>query len=143
MTTAVLIFSTSRSGSTTLCRALNLFPGVRIANEPPLDDVQFTAAAVRERVAEVLSEYTGFKHVFDPSGFPFCNIDYGAPIAEMKCHGRLWLELNATILNIPGLRVVFLRRRNGFDRVMSELMGRVTKVWGYDEKVSPDEANRY
>jgi hypothetical protein len=65
-----VVFSFPRSGSTAIHRALDLFPGVRVTLEPPFSDVLFSPSAVSRRVEEILSEYTGFKHVIDPLGYP-------------------------------------------------------------------------
>lgn len=125
-----IIFSVPRCGSTALLGALNLIPGVHAANQPRFDDIQPDAEAVFARVTTLLSEYSGFEHVFDPIGYPFRYIDW-ATIEEMEQDAALWAELNSVILNYPGVRIVFLRRRSGFQRIVSELVARTRQHWGY------------
>ena len=138
-----VIVSAARSGSTALYRALNLIPGCWLAYEPMFDQVEHSVPAVRERVTNLLSDYTGFKHVCEPSGYPFQDPEQ-ATIGEMEQDGPLWFELNSAILNHPGLRVIFLRRRNEFQRVVSHLMGRMTDLWGHTQHpMSADEPALY
>src|SRR5256885_150460 len=115
---SVLIFSGSRSGSTTLYRALNLIPGSQLAYEPGFHDIELSAESVKARIRTLLEDYSGFKHVFDPTGYPFRDVD-SATIEEMERDSALWIRLNAAVLNHPGLRIVFLRRRDEFQRIVS------------------------
>lgn len=143
MTPPFVIFSSSRSGSTTLYRSLNLFPQIRVAFEPAFDDIELSRNAVSDRVKEILSEHSGFKHVFDPMGYPFVDGD-DATIVEMERDCALWMELNAVILNYPGTSIVFLRRRDGYERIVSELVGRRTGLWAFaHSEVSADEPDLY
>src|SRR4051812_28299839 len=107
---AFVIFSASRSGSTALCRALNVIPGTWVYHEPGFDEIPSCESAVSEKVSDLLTDNSGFKHVFDPTGYPFRSVDW-APIDEMERNRELWINLNTVILNYPGLRIVFLRRR--------------------------------
>src|SRR5580658_9563289 len=100
---ASVIFSASRCGSTTLQRALNLIPGVWLAYEPGFHDIQPCEKAVFERITEVLSDHSGFKHVFDMTGYPFRDL-ISASIEEMDRNRALWMKLNTVIVNYPGLR---------------------------------------
>jgi hypothetical protein len=135
--------SAPRCGSTAFYRALNLLPGIRIDYEPAFDDIAFDETGVTSRVQELLTGYCGFKHVFDPTGFPF-RPDHQATISEMEQHRSLWIRLNAIILNYPRLRVIFLRRRNGFQRIVSDLVGRATNLWGHTGcSISATEAANY
>jgi hypothetical protein len=137
-----IVFSFARSGSTTIQRALNLFPGVRVAFEPGFEEVVFSPESVRRRVKEILGEYTGFKHVFDPAGCPFVSENGSTEALEM--YAGLWMELTQAILNYPGVRIVFLRRRDEFERTVSELVGRATQLYMIQcGAVRPDESERY
>jgi hypothetical protein len=108
-----------------------------------MDNIDLNPTAVHERVTAVLTDDSGIKHVFDPKGYPFRVIDH-APIEEMERNRALCIELNAAILNYPGLRVVFLRRRDAFERTISDLVGRVTQQWGSgDRHVSAEESIVY
>jgi hypothetical protein len=141
ITPAFVIFSASRCGSTALYRALNLIPGTWAAYEPAFYDHR--EEAVSSRITELLSDHSGFKHVFDPAGYPFRDVDW-ASIEEMERNESLWLKLNSAILNYPGLRIVFLRRRNGFDRLLSDQIAKYTDVGGYAYRAgSPDDAEVY
>jgi hypothetical protein len=140
---AFVIFSASRSGSTTLFRALNLIPGVWAAYEPGFGDGPHWEQAVMERIPELLSDHSGFKHVFDPTGYPFLDIDW-ATTEEMDRNEPLWLKLNSMVLNYPGLRIIFLRRRNGFDRIVSDQIHKNTNIKNHqDSNVSADEPALY
>ena len=138
-----VIFSASRSGSSVLCAAFNAVPGVHVAYEPVFHDFEPTPDDVKLRVGDVLESNSGFKHVYDTTGFPFRDVGY-APIAEMERERNRWIELNLAILNYPGARVIFLRRRNHFARIVSELVGRWTQEWGYGANAfAPGGSERY
>jgi hypothetical protein len=140
---AFVVASTPRSGSTALYRALNLVPGVQACFEPMFDDIELCPAAVVERVKLVLNDSSGFKHVYRPTGYPFRPV-HDAPIDEMERRLPLWIELNTALLNFPGLRIIFLARRNGFQRVVSDLVASSTDHWGAsDTPVSADEPALY
>jgi hypothetical protein len=114
-----------------------------VAYEPAFYDVRPITSAVRQRVQQVLSEFSGFKYVFDPAGYPFRELE-DATIEDMERDGVLWMALNTAVLNYSGLRVVFLRRWNEFDRTVSEFVGRATDLWGFAEpEVSPGEPEIY
>jgi hypothetical protein len=138
-----VIISATRCGSTSLFRALNLIPGTWVVNQPMFDNRPLCESAVTERVTELLSDYSGFKHVFDPTGYPFQDLG-PQTIGEMERDAELWNHLNTVILNYPNLRVVFLRRRDSFQRVVSDLVAQDTGNWGYfDLSVSPNEPALY
>jgi len=140
---AFVVFSTPRSGSTALYRALNLVPGVQAAYEPMFDDIELRPAAVVDRLQRVFTENSGFKHVYRPTGYPFRPV-HDAPIEEMERNLPLWIELNSAILNFPNLRLVFLSRRNGFSRTVSDLVAASTDQWGAsDTPVTAAEAALY
>ena len=129
---AFVIFSARRTGSTALYRALNLIPGAWVVYQPQFDEIEPTEDAVHERMTGLLSDYSGLKHVFEPSGFPFRPPDW-AGIDEMERNWPFWARLNSAILNYPGIRVVFLRRRNGFMRILSDQVSKLTKIFGTGE----------
>jgi hypothetical protein len=129
ITPSFVLCSLPRCGSTTLNRAMNLVPGIWVDFEPVFDDMPPTIAAVVGRVDEILADHSGFKHVYRETGYPFRRVDE-APIEQMERERDLWLELNAAILNYPGLRVLFLRRRDAFQRVVSDLVAKATNEWG-------------
>ena len=116
-----LLFSLRRSGSTTLMRVLNLCPGVRCMKEPfnPLNfEGAWHARALAHdglpRAVEAIHQtHTGIKHVCEPDGWPFP----GRP------------DLNGQLLCLEGQRVVFLRRRNVLQRVVSNEISGQTQVW--------------
>lgn len=138
-----VIFAQPRSGSTTIQRGLNLLPGVSVAFEPMFDDIEPVPSAVSNRVLSVLTDHVGFKHVFRETGYPFRPV-HDAPRADMERDRALWFELNKAVLQVPGLRVVFLRRRDEFHRILSDLIARVTDMWGFSEReVTDGETQEY
>jgi hypothetical protein len=142
-TAPFVIFTAPRCGSTALYRALNLISGIHVVNQPMFDDIERSAAAVSVRVSEILEKNSGFKHAFDPVGYPFQNCDW-ATIEAMERQNALWTELNTTILNYPGLRIVFLRRKDDFQRIVSDMIARNTRMWGKQAlTVTANEALQY
>lgn len=125
ITPAFMIFSASRSGSTSLCRAFNLMPATWVAYEPGFEGVPHREDAVQDYITGWLADHSGFKHVFDPAGNPFRRADWlSAEETERDC--PLWIRLNSALLNYPGLHIIFLRRRDGFHRVVSDHLARAT-----------------
>jgi hypothetical protein len=55
ITPAFVVFSASRSGSTSLYRALNLIPGTWVAYEPKFDTLPLREDSVFEQVTKLLS----------------------------------------------------------------------------------------
>jgi hypothetical protein len=102
-------------------RVLNLCPGVRCMKEPfnPLNfEGAWHACALAHnglpRAVEAIHQtHTGIKHVCEPDGWPFP----GRP------------DLNGQLLCLEGQRVVFLRRRNVLQRVVSNEISGQTQVW--------------
>ena len=146
MAQAFVIFSAPRCNSTALYRALNLIPENRVAYEPAIqviDNIQRCTSSTYDRVRALLSDYSGWKRMFDPTGYPFQSV-HEASIEVMEQHRAFWVELNTVILNYLGLSIVFLRRRSGFQRIVSDLVGRATNVWRHSElPISHNYARRY
>ncbi|MCL2648224.1 MAG: hypothetical protein FWD61_14640 [Phycisphaerales bacterium] len=132
-----MIYSPSRTGSTTLQRMLCLHPGggngggLRCLWEPfnPTHPAGFAVRSreiLKERGLEAALEYlategTGFKHVWHPGGWPF---------EEGKNEGG---GLNDRMLLMEdeggGSKVIMLRRRNALQRAISERISQQMGIW--------------
>ena len=117
-----IIFSLPRCGSTTLARALNCYPDIRCALEPFIPENRIPAfGAVDDAdeldaaLAGIWAEYTGIKHVWYPTGWPF---------------GGGTLDLNHQLLRHTDAKVIFLTRRNELLRIVSGEMSWQTDIWG-------------
>lgn len=117
-----IIFSLPRCGSTTLARALNCYPDIRCALEPfipenrtPEFGAVHDADELGAALAGIWAEYTGIKHVWYPTGWPF---------------GGGTLTLNHELLRHTDAKVIFLTRRNELLRVVSGEMSWQTDIWG-------------
>jgi hypothetical protein len=115
-----LIFALARSGSTTLMQQLNLHPEIRCLHEPfnPGNPRRVIAGAadclsLDKAVEEIWKRHTGFKHVWDPTGWPFGT-------------NR---ELNQHLLRRSDQRILFLKRRNILRRLISYEISRQANVW--------------
>ena len=128
-----LVFSLPRCGSTTLRRLLNCHPRIRCLEEPfnpfnydgkYLKQVTDTAA-LDETLLDIWRSYDGIKHTWCPDGWPFIDPAF-----------------NAALLLKPNLKVVFLRRRNLLQRLVSVHISNQTGVWGlfdqHDRKTVAD-----
>jgi hypothetical protein len=118
--TKFLIYSLARSGSTTLMHQLNLHPEIRCLHEPfnpgnPRRVITGGAdfPSLDRAVEEIWKSYSGFKHVWDPTGWPF-----GTNQA-----------LNKHLLRRAEQRILFLNRRNILRRLISYEMSRQADVW--------------
>ncbi len=127
------IVSMARTGSTAVYRVLCSDTVVHIAYEPDFTLPDLSVAAVRERCRNLFNEYSAIKYIWDPNGWPFRNANYVSTIENLGRSEEL-LEFNATVANFPD-KVVVLRRRNQFSRVMSDLLGQQSNLWGHN----PDE----
>jgi LPS sulfotransferase NodH len=115
-----LIFSLKRSGSTTLMRLLNALPGMRCMREPfnannygsRYHDRVADAESLSDVLREIWTTHDGIKHVWESDGWPFRRP-----------------ELNARLVLEPGQRVVFLRRRNVLQRIVSLQISEQANVW--------------
>jgi hypothetical protein len=127
-----VIFSLSRSSSTALHRSLNLHPDIACACEPDLGPPEQSAHELVSRLTVLRGVYSGIKHLWDPSGFPFIS-DHRSKVSAMERHRERWLQLNKIILTQPQQRVIFLQRRNVLRRIVSDLIGQQTDEWGPHE----------
>jgi hypothetical protein len=132
MKTFFVIFSLSRSGSTALHRSLNLHPDIACACEPALGPPEQSTQELVSRLTVLRGVYSGIKHLWDPSGFPFVS-DHISQVPAMERHRERWLQLNKVVLTQPQQRVIFLQRRNVLRRIVSDLIGQQTEEWGPHE----------
>lgn len=81
--------------------------------------------------------------MWDPNGWPFGNRMHKSTL-ESLAHSERWIDVNAALLNCAD-KVIFLRRRNQLARVVSDLLGQQTGLWGHDPNAphSDDEAVTY
>ena len=142
-TPSFAIVSLPRSGSTALFRALSLGSRVRIAYEPDLKDAWMSHASLSQACRRLLSYFNGIKHVWDPNGWPFGNTMHRSSLNTLA-RSQQWIEVNSALLDCVD-KVVFLRRRNQLARVVSDLLGQQTDLWGHnpDAPHSEDEAAEY
>src|ERR1035437_6555384 len=118
-----VIFTPSRTGSTTLQRLLNCHPGIRCLWEPfnPTHPAIFTvesrqilkASGFDAAMKYLTSVCNGFKHVWHVGGWPF---DGDA-------------MLNDRLLLYGDARIIMLKRRNALQRAASERISQQMKVW--------------
>jgi hypothetical protein len=120
-----VIFSLSRSGSSTLRNMLECHPQVRCAHEPLNPSTRHgkkygcrieDEAALEAALAEIWKRYNGIKHVWNCNGIPF-----GMP-AERQC-------LNRHLLTVSNARVIFLKRRNVLKRIVSGELSHQVGKW--------------
>jgi hypothetical protein len=137
------IVSLARTGSTSVYRVLCTDPALSIAYEPDFSLPNLSTASVRDRCRDLFAKYSGIKHVWDPNGWPFRNREYLTTIETLERSEEL-IELNATVASFPA-KVVFLRRRDLFARVISDLMGQQLGLWGHSptEPYTPNERVQY
>ena len=137
------IVSLPRCGSTALFRALSLGSMVRIEYEPDFGDSWSDRARLEEACSALFSRASGIKHVWDPNGWPFTNKSHQSTL-ETLARSEEWIEVNASVLECTR-KVVFLRRRNQLARVVSDLLGQQTDLWGHDPSGprSENEAAEY
>jgi hypothetical protein len=123
-----LIFCPARCGSETLVSILNCHPQMLVVSEPFNRDNfegQYLqrvkdASSLQEALNDLGREYTGIKHVWDASGWPFAN---------------LTPDFNRLLLQLPGQRIIFLTRKNSLKRIISLCIAEQTKRWGvFSEK---------
>lgn len=109
-------------------RALNLHHEITCAFEPDFSEAGFEVDALIRRMDVLAHTVRGFKHVWDPSGYPYRSEHRSSP----ECLGRYAeasLAATAVVLSRAD-RVIFLRRRNSLARVISDLLGQQTDLWG-------------
>jgi hypothetical protein len=114
-----------------------------MAYEPDFSLPNLNTASVRDRCRDLFAKYSGIKHVWDPNGWPFANREYITTIEILERSDEL-IDLNATVASFPA-KVVFLRRRDQFSRIVSDLMGQQLGLWGHSpgEPHTPNERVQY
>lgn len=121
------VFSLSRCGSTALFRALNTHRNIRCLYEPQFISANGDPSAVEEMVEGFKEDYSGMKHVWDPYGHPFLE-DHKYCLESLVGNYQMVMQMNVSILRSGG-RIVFLRRKNQLQRLLSDLLGQQTRVW--------------
>ena len=129
----VTIFSLSRCGSTSIYRALNLHRACKLVYEP--DFSKDGEAGILDSYQNLRTEYTGMKHVWDPSGFPFRK-EHRSEVTDLEEHCEKWISLNELLLSIPNQKILFLTRRDETSRIVSDLLGQATDIWGPESNAS-------
>lgn len=124
-----IVFSLPRCGSTAIHRGLNSHSGINCLYEPDFSNADWNEEAVRAEINRIRCEYSGIKHVWDPSGFPFVSTHISS-IAGLDSNYDRVLNLNSMLLSLPAKKVLFLRRRNQLERILSDLLGQQTDLWG-------------
>jgi hypothetical protein len=124
-TNRFLIFSLSRSGSSTLADILRCHPQVRCAGEPFNPDTGpgriygrrvMNRAKLEATLSEIWKKYNGIKHVWNRWGYPFGK----SPEKEV---------LNRHLLEVCNAKVIFLKRRNALRRLVSNEISQQTRKW--------------
>ena len=118
--TKFIIFAHARSGSTSLTRALDLHPALKLAEEPfskkyslwhpgrkNFIDHITDAESLEVALSELFSEFDGIKI-----------LDYQLPE-----------EIYAHMLLLPQYKVIYLRRRNLLQTIVSGFIAEQTSVW--------------
>ena len=138
-----VIASLSRCGSTAVTRVLSSSPAVKIAYEPTFFAQGTSLARIRWRAFQCLRRHDGLKHVWDPNGWPFRNPDHVSSLDALARSDEL-IAPNRAVLDRAD-RIVLLRRRNRFDRILSDLWGQQTNLWGHNPDRGHDasEVRRY
>lgn len=123
------ILSLSRSGSTALSRVLSLDTNVHIAYEPDFGDAWRQLESLRSFCLSLYSTFQGIKHVWDPNGWPFADKSHKSTLENLS-RSTEWIGVNASFVDCVG-KVVFLRRKNQLARILSDLLGQQTDLWGH------------
>lgn len=122
-----LIFSLSRCGSTSLYRALNTSRQCNLIYEPDFSTIE--KEDIGEQYKRLRESCDGIKHVWDPSGFPF-RTAHQSNIQDIQKNIEQWLQCNESILGIENQKIIFLTREDEATRIVSDLMGQATDIWG-------------
>jgi hypothetical protein len=129
-----LIFSMPRCGSTTLQRLVNCHPRIQCLEEPfnPFNydgkylRQVFDMASLDDTLLDIWRTNNGIKHTWCPDGWPFIGNQ----------------TFNAALLLKPGQKIVYLRRRNLFRRLVSVHVSNQTGIWGlFSQNDRPRVAN--
>ena len=120
-----MIFTPTRTGSTTLQRLLNCHPAVHCVWEP-FNPTHGAIAGVGREIRDfadleaalqhLSTRSNGFKHVWRPGGFPF-------PEGS---------GLNDRMLLRGDSKVIMLGRRNALQRAISEHISKQMRIWTID-----------
>ena len=92
-----IVVSLSRCGSTTVHRALNCHTGINCILEPEITLPDMSANSIGERMDALRAQWSGMKHVWDPSGYPFL-ADHVSRVADLDRHAERWVKLNEIVL---------------------------------------------
>lgn len=130
-----VIVSLPRCGSTTLFRTIELHLGVNIAYEPDYEESWKNITDFERKLQALSNAYNGVKHVWDPNGWPFVNRDHISTLDALSKH-EYWLSINRNLVASKVWdKVIFLRRKNQLSRVVSDLLGQQTGLWGHSPKL--------
>lgn len=122
-----IIFSLSRCGSTSIYRTLNLHRACKLVYEP--DFSKHNVAEFLDTHKNLRENYTGMKHVWDPSGFPF-RADHRSMLKDIEKNCETWISMNEALLSSADQKIIFLTRKDEKSRIVSDLFGQATEVWG-------------
>lgn len=125
-----VIASLPRSGSTAVYRVLRSDPATTIAYEPTFFDLGTNSKKIRNKTSSLFRKFDGIKHVWDPNGWPFRNPDHISSL-DVLDKSQEFILPNKTVLDCAH-RIALLRRKNAFDRTLSDLWGQQTNLWGHD-----------
>lgn len=121
-----LLFSQTRCGSTTLCRLLNCHSRISCLEEPfnPYNyGGQYSkratdAVSLDDVLQDIWRTNKGIKHTWDRTGWPFLDP-----------------TLNTRLLLKPNQKIIYLRRRNLLQRLVSIHISHDSEIWGlFDER---------
>jgi hypothetical protein len=124
-----VLFSLPRTGSTAICRALNAHRAITCAFEPDWSDGPFRDDDFEVTWRQLRASADGMKHVWDPSGYPFVK-EHQSRLPDLAQHADEVIRRNSRIVSTADTRIVFLRRRDQLARVVSDLVGQQTDLWG-------------
>ncbi len=116
---------------------------MRIAYEPDFGDSWRHPDDFEALCRSRFSKFQGIKHVWDPNGWPFTNKSHQSTLESLS-QNEAWVGVNASLLKCAR-KVLFLRRRNQLARIISDLLGQQTDLWGHyhDRPHSIREAAHY
>jgi len=123
-----VVFSLSRVGSSALYRALIAHSKIHCRYEPAFAEANWDEKKLCGMIDELRAKYSGIKHVWDPSGWPFRN-SHISIMEDMDAIHEKVLKMNTLLLSGKNQKVLFLRRRNQLARVLSDLLGQQTDLW--------------
>ncbi len=130
-----MIASMPRSGSTALYRVLSMDATAHIEYEPDFGNAWRTRESLKVHLSTVLSAFRGIKHVWDPNGWPFVGRSHESTLARLA-RSDDWLAANVTLASCTH-PILIVRRRDQLARVLSDLLGQQTDLWGH----APDAAH--